>query len=143
MFPLHPSIILPLLLSVFLFSSGVSTFCCILNHTAAWMSGTERCAHRGTNVRSKWWQYCDWAWVWNGQEQQHCQWFQLFELNHSHLDRMPNLRSWTCGSSRGPWQVKPLVPVALVIPLQCCVFVNYQPSLFVFSNNNRWCSMSN
>jgi hypothetical protein len=46
-------------------------------------------------------------------------------------------------SLRGPWRVKPLVPIALVIPLQCHVFINYQPSLFVFSNNNWWCSMSN
>ena len=57
---------------------------------------------------SKWWQCCDWARVWNGQERQHCQWFKLsrvprlVELNHSYLDLMPNLRYGHTVVQEGP-----------------------------------------
>jgi hypothetical protein len=99
------------------------TFRCILNRTVAWMSGTERwmvcCKLLRDKIAfqdplryqraSKWWQCCDRARVWNGQERQCCQLFWLFmKLNHSHFDRLPNLRLRTCGSSRGPLRVKPL-----------------------------------
>jgi hypothetical protein len=30
---------------------------------------------------SRWWQYCGWTRVWNGQERQYCQRFRLFESN--------------------------------------------------------------
>ena len=68
---------------------------------------------------SRWWQYCGWTRVWNGQERQYCQRFRLFESNlvsQPSVGQIAQLRSRTYGSSRGPWRVKPLVPVALAIP---------------------------
>jgi hypothetical protein len=38
----------------------------------------------GYHHASKWWTYCGWAQVWNGQEWEYGQQFSLFELNHSH-----------------------------------------------------------
>jgi hypothetical protein len=60
---------------------------------------------------SRWWQYCGWTRVWNGQERQYCQRFQLFESSRSHqLDRLP---SWDHGHTvvqEGPGGLNLLFP---------------------------------